>query len=721
MHAPDALPLLQYTLQTLYLKREPGGELTWAAYAELGGLEGAIGSRAEAILATLPVSQQAALPRLLPRLVSLAAEDAVPTSRTVPSASLIDPDEAALVQALVEEHLLVADRIGGVTGFRVAHEALLRQWLRVTAWVSQHRATLAARDELMPWVQRWLDGARAAALLLPRGSLLWQSSGAIASVPHLFGPDEREFLARSQAKLKWQARRRWAAAAGAVALALVAVIAAVRNAQLARTASARELESRRLATFMLGDLADQLRPIGKLDMLNSVGEQGLSVLSAMDARDELPPDTLQRAKALVVIAEVNSSRGRNHLAVARAALARATDLLTALGHPATRDAAEYYKTLGASAFWLGQIAFDAGNFDEASRQMARYRQSCDQWLAAAPKDPQARVELGYALSSLSSIAMKRGAWDEAWQGFQASLALKQAVLAKQPAAVEVLDAIASTRTWLGQVAHIQGKPEQALALYDAARATQLQLLKQRPHEAVRLRDLGVLDVLRAETLRALGRRDAAVAARLTSLSWLDQALVNGASNVFWQAERLHAESGLLLAEVDTGRAADRRLVSLRQRLSRQDGLWPASQPLRHQTLAQVALAEAELATRAGAWADAREHARRAAQELRTLMSEHPHQWQGRELRARAGLLVLRLDAATTAGRPSRSSCAALRAGLQPAVDSGQAGFALEAWLIARECADGGGPTATELQTLRAGGYQPRALDFFDTRKLGTAQ
>ena len=69
MQAGDALPLLQYTLQALYLKRAPGDELTWAAYDELGGLEGAIGSRAEAILAALPGAQQAALARLLPRLV----------------------------------------------------------------------------------------------------------------------------------------------------------------------------------------------------------------------------------------------------------------------------------------------------------------------------------------------------------------------------------------------------------------------------------------------------------------------------------------------------------------------------------------------------------------------------------------------------------------------------------------------------------------------------
>jgi len=170
MQAGDALPLLQYTLQALYLKREPGDELTWAAYDELGGLEGAIGSRAEAILAALPGAEQAALARLLPRLVALSSDDASPTSRSVSGSSFTDDKERALVEALIEGRLLVADRLGGEIGFRVAHEALLRRWPRVTAWVAQHRVALTARAELVPWVRRWLDGGRAKAFLLPRGS-----------------------------------------------------------------------------------------------------------------------------------------------------------------------------------------------------------------------------------------------------------------------------------------------------------------------------------------------------------------------------------------------------------------------------------------------------------------------------------------------------------------------------------------------------------------------
>jgi len=720
MQAGDALPLLQYTLQALYLARAPGDELTWAAYDALGGLEGAISSRAEAILAVLPDPQQAALARLLPRLVTLSAEDASPTSRSVIGASLTDLHERALAEALIDARLLVADRLGGgEIGFRVAHEALLRRWPRVTAWVAQHRVALTARAELAPWVRRWLDSGRAKACLLPRVPLLWQSSSAVRAAPQLFGRDEHDFVARSLARLKAHTRWRVAALIGALALAATAGLAAVRNAQLADTVTARELQSRRLATFMLGELADQLRPIGKLDLLASIGEHGLQVLNPHDIRDELPADTLQRAKALVVIGEVNSSRGTHQLAMAGTALARAYALLSGMGPAPGIDLGEYYKTLGASAFWLGQMAYDAGRLDEATAQMTRYRAASQAWLAAAPAHPQARAELGFALGSLSSIAMRRGRWEDAQRGFKASLALKLAVLADHPGDVDAQDAVASARAWLGQVAHLTGNSAHALTLYDTARAVQRQLQQARPGESVRLRDLAVIESRRAEALQALGRRDEAIAARLAAVSWMHRALVDGASNAFWQAESLLAESALLLAQADAGRPIDAQLAALQRRLA---SAGKGKEDMREwrQSVMQTRLAVAAQAMRSRDRAAARAAASSVAQDIRRLMTQYPYLWQGRELQARAGLLLLQADASAAEGSYPAALCRATRNALQPAIDTGQAGFVREAWLVARACAGEGAVTGADVQTLTQGGYRPQSSAFLNAVPIRNA-
>src|SRR6185295_9540112 len=66
-----SLPLLEYLLEQLWHRRTAQGELTFAAYAELGGLEGAIGRRADEVLDAQPEATRAAFPAVLRSLVTV--------------------------------------------------------------------------------------------------------------------------------------------------------------------------------------------------------------------------------------------------------------------------------------------------------------------------------------------------------------------------------------------------------------------------------------------------------------------------------------------------------------------------------------------------------------------------------------------------------------------------------------------------------------------------
>ena len=706
LNTRDALPLLQYTLQELYLQREAGDELSWAAYAAMGGLEGAIGRRAEAALAELPPHQQATLTRLLPRLVGLATEDAPPTGRWLPAQDLLDDDERALVQALVQSRLLVADQLNGQPGCRVVHEAVLRSWPRVTSWLAQHRATLAMREQLLPWVQRWRDGGRANALLLPRGAMLWQAGVAIAEAPQLFGPDVRDCVARSQARVRRLARWRWLVSAAVAGLALLTAFAATRNAELASVAADRARQSQRLTSFMLGDLADQLRPIGRLDLLGSVGRQSLAVLGAVPGADELPADRLQRAKALIVLAEVEGTRGKGDAPLARDALAQAQRLLQSLQVGAGVPPGEYFKVVGATAFWQGQAAFDQGALPQATEAMARYREACEQWLRAVPGDAGARSELGFALNSLGSIALRRAAWADAERWFHEALALKQALLAAQPGDAELQDAVASSRTWLGLLVRLRGQPRAALAHLDASRAAQLAMHQARQGEFVRMHDLGALQVRRAEAFRDLGDRAAAAATMDDATQWLAQAARNDPGNRLWRAELAHAEALRLTLQADAGLRPDAAALA-RQTADARREAGTGSEPLWQETLARLVAVQALEARARGdvpaaraAWAEARAGVGR-------LLADRPLNWQLNEFLARLTLLELRLPELGSPGAlPRAAACAQAAAALLPSVNSGQAGLVREAWLAARGCSTAEPPAPRELLALAAGGYRP---------------
>jgi eukaryotic-like serine/threonine-protein kinase len=705
MRAPDALPLLQYTLQSLYAARDTGGVLSWEAYDELGGLEGAIAQRAEAVLALLPASQQNALPALLSRLVGQGAEDGASTSRWMRESEFSSDDEVALARAFVAARLFVADAASGNACVRVAHEALLRRWPRVTAWIAQHRGLLAVRGELLPWVRRWEEEARAPAALLSGGPMLWRLIDALARAPALFNEAECEFVTRSRRRLRRQGRIRWIAASAVVLLALVAVCAAIRSAQLARVASQREAESRRLAGFMLGELADGLRPLGKLDLLGRIGEQGVSLLGQTSGGATSGRDALDRAKALIVLGEVNGSRGTGRVATALSALHEADALLAAAGPASATAPGDYYKTVGASAFWQAQIALDAGRFDDAALQMGRYRSACEQWRAAASRDPQAGIELGFAFAGLGNVAFRRGAWAEASRWFERSLELKLAALAQASDDADRLNAVANTRASLGELAYIQGDPRGAQALYDAVQAVLEQLRQRHPEQTVRRFDAAIGQVRRAETLVALGRPRDAEPAIAQAADQLAQVARMDPNNRRWAAERLNARSLLAATRQDAGSLSPGELGALRSAL---DGADPAIRAghLWRAADARALIAETALAARQGDVARARSLDSRASQALAALLAGRPNDWQGNELLAR--LTLGETAQAAPGGGLDASGCALRVHQLQPAVDSGQAGVVLEAWLRARQCL-GITPDAAVLSRLSGGGYRARTF------------
>ena len=122
----DALPLLAYTLQTLYLRTRSRGIVTEDDYVDSGGVAGALARQADRITAEVQRVAPAtpAVPTLL-RFVSL--EGAHPTRRRV-KASDLSPSERIVVKAFVDGRVLSGDAERNDAEVHVAHEALFRQW-----------------------------------------------------------------------------------------------------------------------------------------------------------------------------------------------------------------------------------------------------------------------------------------------------------------------------------------------------------------------------------------------------------------------------------------------------------------------------------------------------------------------------------------------------------------------------------------------------------------
>ena len=710
LQAQDALPLLQYTLSVLYAQRSDAGELGWAVYENLGGLEGAIGARAEAVISALPVNEQEALPALLALLVVVSEEAGPPSGAWVPLDEALAPAQRNLIEALVEARLLVADQVAGVRGVRVAHEALLRRWPRVTAWVAQHRLALLLRAEVRPWVQRWLHANRPDNHLLPPGPLLWRSETGLREQAMLFDADDAQFIQRSVRRRQRNKRLRLAAVIASVAVAIFTTVIAVRNFELAREAQARLRESQRLRGYMLGELADQLRPLGKLDILGRLGEKGLDMWSEGDTSDISDTDAIQLAKAFNVIAEVQGTRGKGNAKVSDEAANKARLLLQKRSALADANPADYFATLGASWFWLGQNAFDAGKLDEAAAAMEQYRALTERWAALQPTNPGARSELGYALSSLGSIAVNRARWAQAQQNFEAAQAIEQQLKGEKGDMPETLSKLNSIDTWLGLVAYVRGQPLKALEYYDRVSARTPSRARGIAEEsAAQAYARGVYHLRRGKALEAAGQLNLAQSDVAASVLALERAAAAEPKNQFWALEALNAKVTLALMRARVGATPPTNLAELDVLVAQTKMNGLAAEEGRLRTQVRIWLAQAWIALYRGDAKAAFERCQQAAQALGVGPVARPRHWQTNELIASVANLGMSALGASNQTAAQREWCQRMEATLAPALASGQAGAVLDASLQSAACAQGKSPSTADWQRIQADGYRTATM------------
>ena len=153
---PGNLPLLEFVLKVLWDKRR-GQVLLNETYDAIGGLQGAVATKADELFKGLSSAEQKILQRVFLRIVR-PSESGLDTRRRAAFAEL--PLEGAeVVSKLVNERLLVTNQSasGLEQTVEVAHEALISNWSTLRAWVNEDREFLLWRDRLGPLVAEWSE------------------------------------------------------------------------------------------------------------------------------------------------------------------------------------------------------------------------------------------------------------------------------------------------------------------------------------------------------------------------------------------------------------------------------------------------------------------------------------------------------------------------------------------------------------------------------------
>lgn len=228
-------------------------------------------------------------------------------------------------------------------------------------------------------------------------------------------------------------------------------------------AEQRRDEAEELIEFMLGDFASQLRPIGRLDLLDGIAEEALRYLTARDARGDAG-SALHRARALRTLGEIQNRR--QQFDQADATLKQAASLLRPWHDQTDPEISELHFEAGQIAFWRGLISYSQRDWNTTETRWLHYMHHARLFNQLTNDTTRGRQEMGYAYNNLGTLAEARGQLEDALDYFQQSVATSRDLLNLED--IDTILDLANKLSWRGRVESALGQTQASWQSYQSA-------------------------------------------------------------------------------------------------------------------------------------------------------------------------------------------------------------------------------------------------------------
>ena len=340
-----------------------------------------------------------------------------------------------------------------------------------------------------------------------------------------------------------QRRIRRVTAVTAVALAAMLMMAVLTVfAVQARTEAQRQrAEAEGLVEFMLTDLRDRLREVGRLDVHGAVNERAIAYYAAEGDIRELSDESLKRrARVLHAMGEDDDKAGRKDSALARFREAYATTAEILERH--SRDPEAIFAH-AQSEYWLGYMAFTAKDWPTTERHWAGYRILAEQLAGIDSRNPEWLREAAYAVGNLCTLELvRKTSAADALRSCEAAVAKMSDVQTLLPADKKAASDLANRYGWLSNAWEQLGRPEEQFAALTRQESLLRPLVASEPDDA-QLQDQWMRTLLSlAEFLHENGRTSRADAYRARARDVAERLIDHDPANTKWR-KWLHRING----------------------------------------------------------------------------------------------------------------------------------------------------------------------------------
>jgi tetratricopeptide (TPR) repeat protein len=422
-------------------------------------------------------------------------------------------------------------------------------------------------------------------------------------------PAQRPTAIETAARLAWirDKPKRQLRRALVAAVALAAVLGAAKyTIDLARErtvavearneADRRRAQAEDLIGFMLGDLRKRLEPVGRLEILDEVGNKAMGYFAAVPEASLSDGELLRRSAALYQIGDVRIAQG--NLEAATPPLEESLTLAKALVARQPNDGERLFG-LAQSHFWVGFVHWRRHDLDAARREFQSYLDVANRLVGVDGSRGDWRREIAYANSNLGSVLEARGDFEGALEKYRDCLKIEQSLLEKTPADKDLQQSAAASHNLMGVVLRSLGRFEDALGQFRSELEVRHALVAADPtNPTYRLR-LGIGRAHVGHVLAAQGKTTEAITEFESAVGIYRELSGRDAANANWRRELATGQSVLASAYLALDRHGPavhllREAVVISKALAEADPTNPARQ--RDLAEQQRVLGEALLAT-----------------------------------------------------------------------------------------------------------------------------
>ncbi len=409
---------------------------------------------------------------LLKKLIKVKFDGAFHIKLTeAPLASFNSLPILALISQLIDNKLLTCYVKKDLVFISFIDQAVIHALPFTQQWVNKHYQSLISKEHISANCELWLTHNKSNGYLLSPGKPLEDAKQLLELNQNDLAHNHREYIQASLKAVnqKQRFKRLMISAVCILSLISTSALLVANNARISQQNARHDAEQ--LISFMNQELKRELIPLGKLDLMESLGIEILGYFRNSGINNVNA--TLHTAMAQKLLGEVYTQQGQR--SKAKNHFEQAQTLLNEILHKQPQLPKAIFE-LGQVNYWKGYLAYLDTHYSEAKQHWKQYFQLSQQLVTLDQHNSQYLNELSYAHNNLGTLALLLHQHKDALYHFQESAHLKQQLVTDS--SVDIQIELVDTYSWIARTYDYLGQTEKSRSHYEKQLDTLININKQ---------------------------------------------------------------------------------------------------------------------------------------------------------------------------------------------------------------------------------------------------